>query len=508
MEFGLLTGTLLTLVSALLYVSLTKKYGGKQLPPGPPPALIFGNALQLPKIRPWLQLTHWSHVYGNVVFMRIFRRPFVVLNSYEVVTDLLEKRSAIYSQRPIRNMALLSGFGKALLFQSNGESVRQARKLMHGEFSPRGVASHQALQQEEARQMAFRFLNGSLTLVENLRLTAAASLLKITYGYRIESVHDPLLGLAESVMNNLADVITPNKYLVDALPALKYFPEWFPGCGFIRTAKAWKAILEQFMELPFIAVINSMKEGAALPSFTSNLLESRLDSMNDAESDLLKWTAGGIYAAGSDTTISVLSSFFLAMLLHPDVQRKAHEELDRVVGQDCLPTFKDREQLPYIEAIIKEVLRWNPAAPLVSRSIAVDDEYKGFHIPANSVVTVNVWALTHDESVYPSASEFKPDRFLASANPGADIPPDPRLFIFGFGRRSEFTSPTALVYIVIATTLAAFRIVHETDANGKPIAPKVEYSTGAVSHPAPFKCRIEPRSRNAAKLVRDATENN
>ena len=52
------------------------------------------------------------------------------------------------------------------------------------------------------------------------------------------------------------------------------------------------------------------------------------------------------------------------MLLHPDVVQKAHEEIDRVVGRDRLPTFQDRDNLPYVECVLKEVLRWNPAAPL------------------------------------------------------------------------------------------------------------------------------------------------
>ena len=52
------------------------------------------------------------------------------------------------------------------------------------------------------------------------------------------------------------------------------------------------------------------------------------------------------------------------MLLHPDVVQKAHEEIDRVVGRDRLPTFQDRDNLPYVDCVLKEVLRWNPAAPL------------------------------------------------------------------------------------------------------------------------------------------------
>lgn len=63
-------------------------------------------------------------------------------------------------------------------------------------------------------------------------------------------------------------------------------------------------------------------------------------------------------------TVSALYSFIFAMVMHPEVVKKAQDELDRIVGHDRLPDFSDRESLPYISAIIQEVLRWNPVAPL------------------------------------------------------------------------------------------------------------------------------------------------
>jgi cytochrome P450 len=63
-------------------------------------------------------------------------------------------------------------------------------------------------------------------------------------------------------------------------------------------------------------------------------------------------------------TVSAIHSFVLAMVLYPNVQKRAQAEIDRVVGPDRLPTFEDRDQLPYIEAVVKEVLRWQPVAPL------------------------------------------------------------------------------------------------------------------------------------------------
>jgi len=59
-----------------------------------------------------------------------------------------------------------------------------------------------------------------------------------------------------------------------------------------------------------------------------------------------------------------MKSFLVAMLLYPDIQKKAQAELDSVIGRERLPTFEDRPNLPFIDAVCKEVLRWRPVTPL------------------------------------------------------------------------------------------------------------------------------------------------
>lgn len=109
-------------------------------------------------------------------------------------------------------------------------------------------------------------------------------------------------------------------------------------------------------------------------------------------------------------TVSAIYSFFLAMTLYPEVQRKAQEEIDIVVGNDRLPTFEDRGNLPYVEALVKEVFRFKPVAPLGERasyflrcnssssiSIGVphrlmqDDEYDGYYLPKGTLLIANIW---------------------------------------------------------------------------------------------------------------------
>ena len=84
--------------------------------------------------------------------------------------------------------------------------------------------------------------------------------------------------------------------------------------------------------------------------------------------------------------------FFLALTLHPEVQRKAQEEIDRVIGSCRLPGVADRPNLPYVDAVVKEALRWHPVAPMgIPHMTTEDDTYQGYYIPKGSVVMANIW---------------------------------------------------------------------------------------------------------------------
>jgi cytochrome P450 len=83
-----------------------------------------------------------------------------------------------------------------------------------------------------------------------------------------------------------------------------------------------------------------------------------------SELDIIKDVTGVAYLAGSDTTVAAVHSYFLAMLIWPDIQAKAQAQIDRVVGQDRLPEFDDAPRMPYVQGIINECLRWIPVVPM------------------------------------------------------------------------------------------------------------------------------------------------
>ena len=161
------------------------------------------------------------------------------------------------------------------------------------------------------------------------------------------------------------------------------------------------------------------------------------------------------------------------MALYPEVQKKAQEEIDSVIGPNRLPNFEDRPSLPYINAVVKESMRWHVPAPLGEFFIVVgvlcipfwridseavphmatnDDEYNGYYIPKGTVVLGNAWSvrtslilsvvdlfflfrsILHDPELFNNPMEYQPERYLKDGLLKPDYL-DINSVVFGFGRR-------------------------------------------------------------------------
>jgi len=224
----------------------------------------------------------------------------------------------------------------------------------------------------------------------------------------------------------------------------------------------------------------------------------------DWDEGLLQDVAGTMYTAGSNTTVSASSTFVYAMLKHPEVQKRAHEELDRVIKPGHLPTLEDEEFLPYTTAIVKEVLRWQAVAPIgMPHCSTMEDSYKGYRIPVGSVVIGNTWAIFYDEKKYPGPERFNPDRFMKDGKLDPNVF-DPTPVAFGFGRRICPGRHIAwsLLWITVASMLATMNITKAVDENGVVIEPSGEYTSVMDHMLKPFACSVKPRSKKAADLIR------
>jgi len=257
--------------------------------------------------------------------------------------------------------------------------------------------------------------------------------------------------------------------------------------------------------VPFNFVKQNMHDGVDSRSVVAKLLETNQARGSSGEKSVQEMAATA-YAAGADTTVSALASFSLAMAVHPDMQKKAQNEIDTVIGTHRLPDFEDRPLLPFIEALYREVMRWKPVLPLgVAHATTADDVYNGYFIPKGATVLSNIWAMTRNESIYPEPERFNPDRFFTADGKLND---DDTVLAFGFGRRicvgRHYADAT--IWATIVSVLSTFNIAKAKDAAGNEIDIDPTYSDGLISHPQAFACSITPRSDTAKSLVQSTAE--
>ncbi|TFK34708.1 cytochrome P450 [Crucibulum laeve] len=480
-------------------------------PPGPKPLPILGNLFDLARDNEAATYYQLAEQFGDLFFLSVFGQNVLVVNSFQTANELFEKRSANYSDRGRSTMVHeLMGWEWSFAHMRYGENWRAHRKIFHQQFQQSVAPTYWPLQIKEAHSLLRRLLRAPQDLTVHMRHTASSIVMSVIYGISIAPQNDPYVNMSEKALDGMTKAANPGAFLVDLVPLLLiYYSAWFPGAGFQRKAYEWKKACLEMRDAPFDYVHRALKSGRASSCFVTNAI-SNLDTKEPQPKslDIIRQCAGVAYAAGAESTMSTLTTFILAIVTNPEVQVKAQKELDRVIGHRRLPEFSDRPSLPYINAIVKEVLRWNPVAPLgLPHMVTNDDEYKGYFIPAGTIVVGNSWRILHDPLLYQEPHKFNPDRFLNTAEGLQFSPVDPLSVSFGYGRRvcpGRYMAE-AQVWISIACMLSVFDITPGTDINGEKMTFEPAFSSGMICHPLPFPYRIQARGEFATALI-DQTE--
>ncbi|KAJ4267248.1 hypothetical protein NW762_003351 [Fusarium torreyae] len=490
-------------VGLVIYLGLRTldDYKRPPLPPGPKGLPLVGNVNDLPPPG-MLEAHHWvkhKELYGPVSSVTVMGQTIVIINDAKLAYELLDKRSIKFSSRPKQVFASeMIGWGDSVGFCGYNDRFKTYRRNMARIIgSKTAAAKYDTLQEGEVGHFLLHLLGSPDKLFDHIRKEAGSIILKIAYNYRAEQFQeDVLINMAGKAMNDFATAAVPGAFLVDMLPF-----HWMPGTNFKKLARQWSSELSDLLEKPYAFVKQQHAQGKQDYSFLTQLLDA---GDSTAEEKLTnKWSAAALYAAGADTTVSSIECFFLAMKLYPEVQKKAQEEIDRVVGSDRLPVSADRPNLPYIDAIAKEVLRWYPVAPMgLPHTSTEDDIFEGYFIPKGSLVFGNIWHFTHDPEVYSDPMQFKPERFLPVD--GNQPETDPHHYAFGFGRRicpGKILADNT-VFLNIAQTIAVFSISKdESEAEAE-----LKFTPGIVCRPEPFKVIIKPRSDHHEQLIRSVEQ--
>ncbi|KAF9445149.1 cytochrome P450 [Macrolepiota fuliginosa MF-IS2] len=507
-----------------------KSWNKIPLPPGPPRLPLIGNLHNKPPRFEWEAYADWGRQYNSeIIYLNMAGTSLVVLNTRRTASDLLEKRGSIYSSRMHSPMVHdLMGFTWLFAVMPNNDGWRTRRRLLQRYFKFPVEDTHTIsnVKLEWQKPHETKYINQLLKklvdtpelFMEHLIHMVGSVSLSTTFGLPILPDNDPYIKLSSTGAEGLKQATVPGAFFVDAFPFMKHFPSWV---GFQRKARMWHEDMRAMLDIPFGDSKKQWqnrgkqngKTGGGLISFVSEALDDIYSSDNPdlQQEEYIKQLCGTIFMGTVGTTSGVLHVFMLAMVHHPDIQKRAQVELDSVLrgpdGKLRLPTHDDEPLLPYCTAIVKETLRWLPIAPIAIPHLSTEEDvYEGYRIPKGSVIIPNIWAMLHDPEKYPNPFAFIPERYLRKdGSLDEDLARDVEIG-FGFGRRicPGRHLGSSIVWLAALCILTTSDILKARDENGNIIEPGMELESAITAGPKAFKCTIKPRSEDCAELIKQA----
>lgn len=307
-------------------------------------------------------------------------------------------------------MDILSG-GYRMLFLPYGKQWRDLRAIAHRRLNTKSADQMKPMQNMESVQYLHDILVDPNNFLDHVKRYTSSVIMYSMYGRRVADLDDPTLK-AVYVETSVFSKAVGTRFLVDQYPVLEKLPkslQWWrnPWEGYHqKELELWRGLWRRLKK--------QLEAGTRTGCFAERLMEEDVPKLGINE-DQGAYMAGTMIEAGSDTTQLSLNSLILGLVAFPETAMKAHEELDRVVG-DSIPQFADSPKLPYIRAMIKEVLRWRSVSNDHIRHLtSADVTYKEYFIPAGSTVVINQWAMHFDPSLYPDPERFDPDRYMGTA---------------------------------------------------------------------------------------------
>ncbi|XP_050424156.1 probable cytochrome P450 303a1 [Adelges cooleyi] len=429
-------------VALLSYLDMRKP---KNYPPGPKWLPVLGSALTVASLRKQTGYLYRATIclaenYGPIVGLKVGKDRQVVCCGYNAIKEMLTKEE--FDGRPQGPFYETRTWGtrRGLLLTDEEFWVEQRRfVLRHLREFGFGKRTMAELVQEEAVQLVEMFKekianskNGRSKIFA-MRDAFSVGVLNTLWSMMASKRYDPedkelkdLQALLTDLFANIDMVGT----LFSQFPFLRYVaPDASGYTSFVNIhQRVWAFLREELDNHKKTFVLDQPRD---LMDVYLQMLHSDDKKDSYSESQLLA-ICMDMFMAGSETTSKSLGFGFLYLLLNPEVQKKAQEEIDRVIGRDRLPTLNDRPNMPYLEALVLESVR-----VFMGRTFSIphralkDTTLQGYYIPKDTMVIANFAALLNDDDVWDSPEKFLPERFIGVD--GKLIVPDEYL-PFGYGK--------------------------------------------------------------------------
>ena len=351
----------------------------------------------------------WSRIYGKVFSLTVGTANIIVICDRKAIRDLVDKKSAIYSDRPNDYIGHLLTRGDHMAALSMTKGWREMRKQVTHYFSPMLCDEHhQPIQEAETRALMNDLLETPEQFAGHIRRTTSSIASILVYGQRGPTIDHKYATQVYEVMDRWSEAMEPGANPpVDVFPILKLIPTRFAP---------WKRrALEagRVMDEAWGGSLDAVRARRAIGEKRDCVADKILDDYEAKEGEILpehklQNMLGEMVEGGSDTTSSQLLTFILAMASYPRVQKKAQAMIDEVCGTRRSPVWSDFDKLQYINAIVKEGMRWRPVASVgLPHRVREDDTYEGMFIPKDSTIWIAVW-YTHKDCADGKGPQSRP----------------------------------------------------------------------------------------------------
>ncbi|KAK5659780.1 hypothetical protein OQA88_991 [Cercophora sp. LCS_1] len=494
--FFLLLGA--TLLAVNRYLSRKRLPPGSRPLPGPYNIPYIGRVHDIPTNGAWLKFYEWSRTYGPIYQTKMFGTVHVWISSEKIAHELLSKRATIYSDRPmIPNLPDNRTSGNYLALLGRTETWKRQRKLCNHLMHTSALASLHSYPTRERARFLWQMWQQPAEYIEWIEQFTSRTVSRLSWG-----TASPAHVLRHTTFG-LLETISPSGALPNVLSFLRHIP---------AIVSPWKKKENARKELEsrlFKTNVGFVKEmfdsGKAEPSFIRTAMEE-----GNGVDEAMR-VVGLMAIAGALTIGSPIQSYLLAMCHYPEWQAKLQEEIDTLDGE-C-PAWEDREKLPMLRAVVKEVIRWRPPVPTgIPHAIEEDDVYMGYHIPKGATIHALEWGITRDEEIYPDPETFNPMRWLDPSFPTYREPltqyPNLNGFSqFGFGRRTCQGIPIVEqdLFLAMGGMAWAFTISKKRDlVSGAEIPVHWnDYTPLLIAKPCQFPFDLTPRSKDKMDKMRE-----
>ncbi|XP_029927966.1 steroid 21-hydroxylase [Myripristis murdjan] len=382
--------------------------------PGPPSLFLLGNMLDLTNEHLPIHLTNLAQRYGSIYRLKCGNTTMVVLNSSDVIREALVKKWSDFAGRPHSYMGnIVSGGGYSISLGNYSEEWRAHRRLVHSALqrccqqSLHSVIERQAL---HLRQVLMGYGGSAADLSEDFTVAASNVITTLAFGKEYDKSSVELQRL-HSCLNEIV-ALWGSAWIsaLDSFPLLRKLPSP-PFARLLKEVARRDDIIS--------TLLNNYKsqDKKSDSTITSSILQGLDKCRSKTHGVLLTDThvhmaMVDLLIGGTETTAAWLN-WTVAFLLHrPEVQCKVYNEMCKVL-EGRYPKYSDRHRLPVLCAVINEVLRLRPVAPLAVPHRAIrDSSIAGYFIPRNTVIIPNLFGAHHDPAVWSDPYHFKPERFL------------------------------------------------------------------------------------------------